>query len=158
MGVPTCWQHTRREYGVRQRQSTIPGAGKGLFATEDFSEDEWIVPYEGERITTRCLNQRYPGNTTATYATSQNRGAIDAACRRGIASVANGLFTNTGRPRTQNAHNARIEERGANRDLWLRANHDISANEEIFVYYGKDYRLEDDHTTKRNRKPDTRPC
>ena len=55
-----------------------------------------------------------------------------------------------------NAHKAVIEN--CNSGLWLRARRQISEGNEIFVWYGDDYLLEDAHQTKRSTIADTRPC
>ena len=48
LGLPLCWQHTRLALGLRVAESTIPNAGKGLFALRDFAKDEWICDYGGD--------------------------------------------------------------------------------------------------------------
>src|SRR6478609_1276980 len=40
-----CWQHTAAEDGLRVKPSTIPGAGKGLFAERDFAPNRKIADY-----------------------------------------------------------------------------------------------------------------
>ena len=56
-GTPLCWIHTKIVYGVQVRDSTLADAGKGLFATRDFEQGEWIIPpYVGELINETCLN------------------------------------------------------------------------------------------------------
>lgn len=47
MRFPKCWQHTRSQDGVAVKDSTIPGAGKGLFATKDYRKNETIMQYKG---------------------------------------------------------------------------------------------------------------
>jgi hypothetical protein len=144
-------------YGVRVRPSTIPNTGKGLFATRDFLSNSWICPYLGEVISQQYLDQRYVGDVTAAYAVQDGVNFIDSACRRGIAAMANGLFRNDGHARSVNQHNAIIEQRPG-QGVWLRAPINISDGDEIFVWYGDDYRLEDDHETVKRRGVDTRPC
>ena len=158
-GTPLCWIHTRMTYGVQARDSTIPGAGKGLFATREFQQDDWIVPYVGEVVTDPCLNQRY-GDDTAPYASEYSRRRfIDSACRRGTGARANGLFRADGRSRSINQHNAVILNRpGGNGGLWLRARRNIPMGSEIFVWYGDEYRVENNHETRRSTIADTRPC
>ena len=136
----------------------MPGGGKGLFAVREFEEDEWICPYIGESITQNCLDQRYDEDETAPYAiTDTRRRYIDSACHRGIGSMANGKFRANGTSRVLNAHNAVVEaRRGSGR--WLRATKPMADGSEIFVYCGEEYILDDDHTTKRTRLVDTRPC
>jgi hypothetical protein len=157
VGVPTCWQHTIRKYGIKSSVSTIPGAGRGLFATRDFARWDWICPYIGENISIDCLRNRY-GLTTAPYAADALPGqVVDSACRRGIAALANGHFTQNGVSRSRRSHNAGIEWRDRT-EIWFRASRTIRQGEEIFVHYGGTYRLGDVHVTKRKGGADNRPC
>jgi len=146
------------QYGIRRRDSTIPGAGKGVFATAFIPDGHWICPYVGESINQNCLESRYPGDQVAPYAVDDGRRRyIDSACLRGIGSIANGLFDAAGSSRPQDQHNAIIEAR-PDGSRWLRATRDIPDGSEIFVWYGDAYTLEDNHQTKRRRRDDTRPC
>jgi hypothetical protein len=160
-GIPVCWQHTRAQYGVRTGTSTIPGAGKGLFAMKAFAIDDWICPYVGESITDACSDLRY-GQGTAPYSTAANdQGTqhLDSACRRGTAAMANGLFYANGRSRPLAQHNARIYFNEDNGDRpWLGAIRPIAVGHEIFVYYGTDYLLQHNHQTKRRRGGIHKPC
>lgn len=157
-GTPLCWVHTKRVYGVQSRDSTVANAGKGLFATKDFEEGEYIIPYIGEIITENCLNQRYDDEITAPYTTDfSRRRYIDSACQRGTASRANGLFRSNGRSRTRRVHNAEIVNRPS-QGIWLQATRDIDRGNEIFVWYGNNYILQNNHETKRTRRQDNRPC
>ena len=169
-GSPLCWQHNRMEWGVRARPSTIPGAGKGLFATRAFAEDEWICPMTCEQITQVCLDQRYPGDMTAPYADIDlGSGEItDCACSRGIASQANALFQPNGFVRPIGDHNAialtGYDAQNVSMGIWVAARTNILAGAEIFLWYGTDegpnaYRLEDTHTTRRRSfKGPKQPC
>lgn len=153
-GAPVCWIHNKQRYGVQIKDSGVHG--KGLFATRPFLANVPLCPYEGENISTRCLNNRYPGNTTAPYAVTKSRyRVLDSACRRGIGSMANGLFYR-GRPIQRNRHNAVILP--LNQTLWIVSTRNITQGEEIFVWYGNDYRLENNHRTYRSQLNDTRPC
>lgn len=155
-GVPYCWQHNRRVFGVQVRPSDH---GKGLFTTRFFASGSWIAPYKGELISTECLNLRYPGDVTAPYTVRRGaRSFIDSACYRGIASMANAKFGRNRFSRSRNYHNSEIALRG-NGELWLRAIRDIEEGHEIFVYYGTEYRLDHNHATLRSRNYlDNRPC
>lgn len=162
-GVPLCWIHTKKEYGLRVRPSTLQGAGKGLFTVKNIARGTWICPYLGEVIDLDCLEKRYPGDAVAPYTTTgtNDDDYVDSACQRGIASMANGNFRGD-KPRAKRDHNADIEvkkkRRNSRGEVWLRALKNIPAGEEIFVWYGNEYRLEDDHSTVRKRKGDNRPC
>lgn len=157
-GWPTCWQHSKIDYGVKTKKSTIPGAGRGLFATRSFDSYEFICPYEGEVVSETCLEQRYPGNAVAPYAVNFDEGNfIDSACIRGIGSIANGLFVR-GISQPRYRHDAVIapDDEGV---IWLQAIKPIPQGKEIFVYYGTDYELEDNYETVRTKDFwDTDPC
>ena len=45
-----CWQHLEKENHLKVKQSNIPGAGKGLFVTQDMPAGTVVDQYSGERI------------------------------------------------------------------------------------------------------------
>lgn len=61
-----CWQHMAKKKGFKIATSTIPGAGKGLIARKAIQAGTRI-DYKGERMTRQAVDQRYPGDTLATY-------------------------------------------------------------------------------------------
>ncbi len=132
IGLPMCWQHSQTTYGVRVAPSTIPGAGQGLFARRDFRPRDPICPYGGRLLTADEVERLYPGTTLAPYVERISKEyARDAACVRGIGSMANGM-----RRRTDS--NAETYVR-AHRVPWLRALRRIRAGEEILNHYGQEY-------------------
>lgn len=167
-GSPYCWIHNKLAYGLRARPSTIPGAGKGLFASRAFVQDDWICPMTCESITQECLENRYPGDTTAPYAEQEDDGNItDCACSRGIGSQANAKFRADGLVRAVRFHNAvavtRYDDNEVSMGIWLQARRAIPQGNEIFLWYGTNegpnaYRLQNNHTTRRRNMMDTRPC
>lgn len=87
MGGPTCWQHGKNNKFLRVKDSTIPGAGKGLFVDKPGAKPGEVVfdyhhraqnglppgviaPYTPNKsfISKGQLEKRYPGNRLATYA------------------------------------------------------------------------------------------
>lgn len=159
-GIPLCWQHTVKQYGLRLKPSTIPNAGKGVFTTTARNKGDWLCPYVGQVITNRCVTRRY-GEGTAPYTITHRRLNVDSACKRGIGSMVNGLFNNEGRSLEDVAHNVSLEYRAGGRGergLWLYATKNIPANSELFAHYGDQYRLENNHSTRRTRHRDNRPC
>jgi hypothetical protein len=160
-GTPVCWIHSIKKYGLRVKPSTVPDAGKGLFATKEFQEDDWIVPYVGELITENCLVRRYQERTAAYATANGRRTAVDSACQRGIASMANGIFNANGAVGPLRDHNVVIQNKvfgEAPHGLWLRATEGIPIGRELFVYYGDGFTLSDDNVTRRTTRADTRPC
>ena len=133
--IPYCADHTRIILHVEIRPSTIPGAGFGLFALQDFEAGERILAYEGQLIDKDELLSRY-GDETAPYAfkISENK-YVDGACARGTASFIN---TNPGRNNAalRAFHGSKTLPPGA----FVKATKKIKAGKEIFVSYGADTR------------------
>ena len=44
---PKCWQHLERDHGLKVMESTVPRAGRGLFAVKDFERNELVNEYAG---------------------------------------------------------------------------------------------------------------
>lgn len=149
IGSNYCWTHLRSQFHLRIKDSTIPGAGKGLFADDPtqpagavvFRKDDTLIGYRGEVISKQELDERYGGDYTAPYALQVNRNTcIDAACVRGVASTADASPNNTN-SRFSVHHNTAS----------LKATKNIRNGEEIFVSYGRAYRLHEEgvrHETK----------
>ena len=135
LGLDLCWQHARMEYKVKMGESRIPNAGKGLFAMRPFKKNEWICPYGGEHITEKTLDRRYPGDALGAYVEKVDKNTFyDAACRRGIGSIANGS------PTSQNS-NVVAMTRYVGKSPWLRATRNIRTGEELINNYGDEYFL-----------------
>lgn len=149
IGLPLCWQHSRKQYGVRTGPSSIPGAGKGLFAVRDFAKGDVICPYGGRLLTGEQVERLYPGETLAPYVERVSRDVYrDAACVRGIGSVANGM-------RLKSESNAETFVRRT-RVPWLRALKHIPEGTEILNHYGNEYFSHPNihtSTTRRVRSP-----
>lgn len=142
IGLPLCWQHSRLEYGVKVAPSTIKGGGKGLFATKEFEKGKRICPYGGRLLTRAELDRLYPGKHLAPYAENVSKEYVrDAACVRGIGSMANGV------PRKKESNAETYVS--TNRAPWLRATKRIKEGEEILNHYGPEYFEDPDiHTSK----------
>jgi len=151
MGLPLCHTHLLSQRHLKIKVSTIPYAGKGLFALDKsepmnaviFRKGEKIIDYIGEHIDLQELNHRYD-EYTAPYAVGINRNTfIDPACERGV-----GAFANT--KLRKNDNNATFSTNPRNRTASIKATKNIRNGEEIFVYYGNEYNLNEDtsHKTK----------
>lgn len=145
MGLTRCWSHSRSDLHLAVKPSTIPQAGKGLFAIRTkkkgltseqlkkpiFKPNDKIAPYLAEQVSRRVLDDRY-GGYTAPYALSvgegQNTRLIDAACQRGIAAFANS------KPLSRS--NAKLAKSGN-----LVATKNIYDGSEIFANYGSKYKF-----------------
>ena len=154
---PYCWQHTAKVYGVRIQPSTIPEAGKGLFAIRRFERGALIAPYKGEVYKNRRELEQATGTNTAEARDLTAEYVIGTENDKFI----NAYATNSSPARYANhkeghdrGHlaNAKFWEDGSNHEVWLRATRPIAAGSEIFVDYGRDYWNElqntEEHETK----------
>ena len=96
VGVPYCHVHLFYKKHLKIKPSTIPGAGKGLFAARPnagddivFRRGDVVVEYGGESIDRATLDHRY-GRYTAPYGLQRRADLFEnAACKRGAGSLAN---------------------------------------------------------------------
>ena len=145
-GVVLCHQH-RKSVKLKVKQSGIARAGKGLFAWEPsnggniFKKGDTIGYYRGELISNKRMDKRYgkTGNAPYTVATSRSSVAgntnknIDAGCKRGLMSLANGS-------RGMAGANARfIDNIRPDKTIAVKATKNIQHNKEIVLHYGKAY-------------------
>ncbi len=155
-GQPYCWTHLRLIKHLRVKPSGIEGGGKGLFA-EDTTKPQGsvifkgehngrrgdvIISYGGEFLDENDIIHRYTENYTAPYTVQVQKNLFqDCACERSAGSLANQGF-GTG-PFRNNAElyartNTQIHE------IFLRAKRDILNGQEIFLAYGRAYRMDED--------------
>ena len=133
-----CSTHLRPYMQLRVGKSTLPNAGLGLFAakrkeaTSDvvFKREEKIAQYDGELISTEEGDRRYDLETGPyLMETGLKQWRRDAACKRCVASIANG--------KAKTYANARISpfKDGAS----IKATKVIKDGEEVFLDYGQTY-------------------
>lgn len=143
IGYEMCYSHLASEQNLKIKDSTIPQAEKGLFAFDRrkgpdetiFKKDQTITQYNGENISPAQKTARY-GNKTAPYAVEVGRRVIDSALQRGVGSLAN----------TKPAHNNAtfsVSTRNNIPSAKIKATKPIKNNQEIFLSYGRAYRLHD---------------
>jgi len=123
-----CWLHLKRDEGLRIKPSSVPGAGLGLFATEDFRHTDKIAPYTGEQLTRAAIEERYGDERGEYVLCRDSKRCIDSRATNSSAA----RFANDSRG-TDFRNNARF------RALRLEATRRIRPGDEIFVAYGKDY-------------------
>ena len=151
IGSPYCYTHLLYKKHIKIKPSTIPNAGKGVFAVDPkrapgtiiFRNGDVIIPYASELITTEDRANRY-GPYTAPYAVQlSNQYARDGACDRGIGS----LINHRPQPGQQNVEFA-VNNR--TREVNIKAIKNIRNGEELFASYGPGYNFNDNttHTTK----------
>lgn len=145
IGTTVCHVH-RKELGVKVKKSTLPNAGKGLFATKTFNKNSVIGEYSGENVSEAEIGRRYgkSKHDNVPYGLGANNAkgrVLDSACRRSVMSLAN-----SGRSRMQS--NAKFSDRiKPNGTINVRATKKIKAGAEIKIWYGTDYW----RTTKNSR-------
>ena len=141
-GTDTCFQHRKRDLGVRIAPS--PGRGRGVFATRRLPRG-LVAVYSGELLTDAQVDARYgqgnnaerghvPYGLKVTQRNPAHRGkTADAACSRSLASVINGS-------RTMRGANIRFSG-NARRDgkINVYSTRAINPGEELLAYYGGDY-------------------
>ena len=152
MGLKYCYIHNKTQLHLQIKDSTIPQAGKGLFAvgkpnTIIFQDKQRICLYNGQLIDIEELIKRY-GNDTGPYGIElHNHQFEDAAIKRGIGSLAN--HTNNKRK-----INARLSINKNNR-AQLIATKNIKSGMEIcfLIDYGDEYRFDENvESSTNNRK------
>ncbi len=142
IGFEMCWQHLMTQCHLKIQTSTLPGAGKGLFAWDPrrdgeiiFRKGDRIVQYGGEDLTHHQIDARYGGDAgLAQYAIQVARNVVrDAACLRGTGSIAN----HRANP------NAEIVPTRIPRNYGtMRAKRNIRHGQEIFISYGREYHVQ----------------
>lgn len=122
------------EKKVEIKLSTLPNAGKGLFAKEFIPKDTRIVEYKGKISTWKQVDDN-DGNNGYIYYVKRHH-VIDASRHPSAlaryANDARGLQKIKGL-----TNNAAYVEEGLK--VFIEAKKDIPAGEEIFVEYGKEY-------------------
>ncbi len=122
------------EKKVEARKSTLPGAGKGLFAKEFIPKDTRIVEYKG-KITTWKEVEHHDGENAYIYYVKRHH-VIDASRNSNAlaryANDARGLHRVKGI-----TNNAEYVEEGLK--VFIASIKDIPAGGEILVEYGKEY-------------------
>lgn len=57
---PYCWMHMKTIYGVQVKNSEIPNAGKGLFATKSVKKNKTVAHYSSKEVSTQVdKNSKY---------------------------------------------------------------------------------------------------
>ena len=128
-----CWQHLKRDSGLRVKQSQIAAAGMGLWTTRRFKPNEKIGKYTGERLTKQEMLARYPNNKRGEYVLCPNNGYCIDGKKTNSSSI---RFANDSKGNSQLKNNA-VFKQGS--DVLRAGPQGIPANREIFVSYGSDY-------------------
>jgi hypothetical protein len=154
IGLPYCCIHLPTNLHLKIKPSTIPNAGKGLFAFDKTKGNDFIVfkkgqvicEYGGDLISVEECNRRYSEDHTAPYGIQLKNDTIqDCACNRGIGSIAN-----TAERKRDNNAEFYIATRPT-RQIKLKAKRNILNNTEIFVDYGNEYDIHEDNVHYKTR-------
>ena len=138
IGRKYCHIHRRKKLGLVVRQSTIQGAGKGLFVTREFKKGSTIGRYAGELLSTEEHNRRYGGSDQdhAPYSLRTSNGGdrvVSAECKRGVMSMANGT-------KRKSRANARfVDNLRSDGTIRIEATRKIRPGTEVLIHYGRDY-------------------
>ena len=157
IGTPYCFSHISPALQLKIAPSTIPQAGKGVFAFNKnkganaviFEPRDIICVYGGEFISKNELDNRY-GDYTAPYGIEVNHNLMqDGACTRSAGS----LFNHKNRRTDNNAEfYTSTQNPGLHpRQIKIRATKRIRNNQEIFIHYGNQYGMNEEdvsYTTK----------
>lgn len=114
--------------GVCVLPSSIPDSGLGLFAGREFGRGEYITLYEGDSLTRKEAWSR----DVLSHMASREGVFVDGL-KHPVPGRGGGSFSNSSR-REKDANASLVAWLGL---LLLRAKRDISAGEEILVYYGR---------------------
>ena len=152
LATPFCFSHISSALQLKVAPSTIPNAGKGVFAFNKtkganeiiFRRNDIICVYGGEFISRAELDERY-GDYTAPYGIEVNHNLLqDGACTRSI-----GTLVNHKNRRADNNAEFYVSTRNPGphpRQIKLRATKPIRNNQEIFVHYGNNYIMNEENT------------
>lgn len=131
----------RVKLGVRIGKSTIPGAGFGVFATQDFKKKDFITKYSGKIYNTASLED-IPESDYIIFNENRRKrinNQIDANTSNGqVGRYINDFNATTKRSNEQSRYNTRFTAR-SEREMQVVAARDIVAGEELFIDYGREY-------------------
>ena len=136
-----CWNHLQRDMGVRVKPSSVPGAGRGLFAARPAGLPAGHkVPYTGDAMELDGDGARGGPFVLQT----RNDSGIDAARRNsGLGRWINdpkGATDGQGRARQANCEFVLFTPRGEReRVAAVRTLRPVPNGEELLVRYGRDY-------------------
>ncbi len=149
IGTGWCGTHLLNEKHLKIQPSTIPNAGKGLYAMDKskvlneivFKAGTRLIEYDGELVDSATLEERY-GDETAPYGIHINRDRFeDGALHRGVGTLVN----QSPRAAMTNARFGVSKNR-----IVLFTTKNIRNGQEVFVRYGNEYRF--DENTQYNTK------
>lgn len=127
-----CWNHLQSLMQLRIKQSTVPGAGKGLYAARDFAAGEEVTRYTGDLAIGRAA-QGFFGGSKYVFGLNSNI-AIDAARRNSAPGRMVNDSRGTGRP-----PNLTWVVDNARRRVRMITTRPVKKGEEFLIPYGASY-------------------
>jgi SET domain-containing protein len=134
---PRCWQHTKIVEGVRVKQSTVPQAGLGLFASRSFTPNQFVSTYSGEEMTEAQLRQRYENTPYGPFGVYTMEVGRDRYVDARNSNSGNARYINDARG-TGKSNNTRITK-SADSTRKIKTTKHVAAGSEFFVNYGREY-------------------
>jgi len=130
-----CYVHNKYRKGLRIKQSSIPDAGRGLYAEKDYKQGQIVAQYQGQKMTKREVDKKYKeqGDFTVCHGNKPHNICVDAV----VTSSSNGRYANVGNA----TNNTKLKYKAKNKTFRLVATEPISTSREIFADYGDEYRL-----------------
>ncbi len=146
-----CWVHRAQLNGTQIKDSTLPGAGKGLFARWEFNKGDAIVRYTGDIVDTRKGDTEGGFEDSAYVLEVTNTWSIDAA----RTNTADGRMINDTVSSSKRT-NCKFAFDSKRKIVTIRATRKIAIGEELFINYGRGYWTKDPKGAS-TRRPAERP-
>jgi hypothetical protein len=149
-GISMCYFHLKQLFHLQIKKSTMAGAGRGLFACNGtankdvvFKKDQNIIVYEGEHIDKETLEERYSNGTAPYTIMLKEDEYIDSALERGVGSMANH------KPTAKANCKFIVGRENGQSCIKIRAIKPIRNGDELFLNYGREYRLDEDNVVSK---------
>ena len=137
---PYCWIHLKSQKGTQVKDSTIPDAGKGLFATQKFKPNELITYYSAKNVLENpqpqdLLEKRY------VLQVGQNK-YLDSEPKQNFVGRYINSIKNTGkRSNVRFSRQPRVRQYKDRNVVPIFTTKHVKAGDEFLLNYGLDYRI-----------------
>ncbi len=129
-----CWTHLAKEERLRVKTSSIPGAGRGVFATRHIRPGEVIGQYTGDLLRGDYSSRSDPNTGGVYYLQLNNHLCVDAArTDTHVSRFINDPRGTGQRPNCKFAHDGRTSI------VRVRATRHIQPGQELLLSYGRTY-------------------
>jgi uncharacterized protein len=127
-----CWIHLQQHESLRVKASSIPGIGRGLFATKFIKSGDKIAQYSGDLVP---ITDEYDETKGSMYVLEINSELLVCAART---NAGVGRWANDAR-NSRNSDNAYFCCDQRSKTACIKATRDIEKDEEIFVPYSDEF-------------------